>query len=226
VSFLIASRLPTTLTLVAMATLLVVVFGALGGAVAGFRGGLLDHLFVSLTVVASSIPNFVAATAMVWLFSVRLGWFPAIGSGTGFLDTLHHLTLPATALALLFGAYVGRIARGTVISEMGRDHVEMAHARGLPHWHILRRHVLRNAMVPIATITSASVLAMVAGAVVVERVFSLDGVGSLLVEAVGRKDFAVVQAVAVILVAAFGIANVVIDLVAVALDPRLTARQT
>jgi peptide/nickel transport system permease protein len=107
---------------------------------------------------------------------------------------------------------------------MGRDHVETAHARGLPHWHILRRHVLRNAMIPIATMTSATVLGMVAGAVVVERVFSLDGIGSLLVEAVGRKDFAVVQAVAVILVAAFGIANVVIDLVAVALDPRLTAQ--
>ena len=221
VTDLLAARIGTTVMLVAMASVLIFGIGITLGLVAGIRGGLLDKGLLVTTVIGQAIPSFVAAIALIWLFAVRLGWFPAIGSGEGFVDRLHHLTLPAIALTLAYLAYVSRVVRAATREELGREHVETARARGLSPSQIVRRHVVRNAMIPIVTVSGLTIAGLLAATVVVERAFSLDGLGSLLVEAVVRQDVAVVQAVSLILVSAFVVINTLVDLLSKVLDPRV-----
>jgi peptide/nickel transport system permease protein len=221
VADLIAARAASTTLLVAMASVLIVGLGVTLGLVAGIRGGLLDTGVLLATVIGQAVPGFVAAIALIWLFAVQLGWFPAIGSGAGLAGRLHHLVLPAVALALAQLAYVARITRAAARDELGREHVETARARGLAPSLIARRHVVRNALIPIVTVSGLTVAGLLATTVVVERAFNLDGIGSLLVEAVIRKDFAVVQAVSLLLVTAFVVVNTLVDLVYGVLDPRV-----
>jgi peptide/nickel transport system permease protein len=221
VTDLLTARIGTTVMLVAMASVLIFGVGITLGLVAGIRGGLLDKGLLVTTVIGQAIPGFVAAIALIWLFAVRLGWFPAIGSGEGFIDRLHHLTLPAIALTLAYLAYVSRVVRAATREELGREHVETARARGLSPSQIVRRHVVRNAMIPIVTVSGLTIAGLLAATVVVERAFNLHGLGSLLVEAVVRQDIAVVQAVSLILVSAFVIINTLVDLLSKVLDPRV-----
>ena len=221
VTDLLAARIGTTVMLVAMASVLIFGIGITLGLVAGIRGGLLDKGLLVTTVIGQAIPSFVAAIALIWLFAVRLGWFPAIGSGEGFVDRLHHLTLPAIALTLAYLAYVSRVVRAATREELGREHVDTARARGLSPSQIVRRHVVRNAMIPIVTVSGLTIAGLLAATVVVERAFNLDGLGSLLVEAVVRQDVAVVQAVSLILVSAFVVINTLVDLLSKVLDPRV-----
>jgi len=221
VTSLIGARLLTTVMLVAMASVLIVVLGVGSGVLAGTRGGRVDTGVMFATVIAQAIPSFVAAVALVAVFAVRLPWFPPIGSGDGLTDRLHHLVLPAISLALGQTAYVARVSRAAILAEFDREHVETAFARGLPWRTVVRRHVLRNAMIPIITVAGLTIAGLIATTVVVERAFSLNGIGSLLVEAIARKDFAVVQAVALLLVAVFVVVNTSVDLVYRLIDPRL-----
>jgi peptide/nickel transport system permease protein len=221
VSDLIAARVGTTVTLVAMASVLILGVGVTLGVLAGIRGGLLDKGVLMTTVIGQAVPSFVAAIVLTWLFAVRLRWFPAIGSGAGLAGRLHHLTLPAIALMVAWLAYVARVARAATLDELEREHVETARARGFSPSQIVRRHVVRNAMIPIVTVSGLTIAGLLAATVVVERAFNLDGLGSLLVEAVVRKDVAVVQPVSLILVTAFVVVNTLVDLLSSALDPRV-----
>ena len=221
VADLIAARAASTTMLVAMASVLIVGLGVTLGLAAGIRGGLLDTGVLLATVIGQAVPGFVAAIALIWLFAVQLGWLPAIGSGQGLAGRVQHLILPAVALALAQLASVARITRAAARDELGREHVETARARGLAPSLIARRHVVRNALIPIVTVSGLTVAGLLATTVVVERAFNLDGIGSLLVEAVIRKDFAVVQAVSLFLVTAFVVVNTLIDLVYGVLDPRV-----
>jgi peptide/nickel transport system permease protein len=221
VSDLIAARLGTTVMLVAMASVLILGVGVTLGVLAGVRGGLLDRGLLMTTVIGQAVPSFVAAIVLTWLFAVRLRWFPAIGSGAGLAGRLHHLTLPAVALTVAYLAFVARVARAASLDELGREHVETARARGFSQWQVVRRHVVRNAMIPIVTVSGLTIAGLLAATVVVERAFNLDGLGSLLVEAVVRKDVAVVQPVSLILVTAFVVVNTLVDLLSSALDPRV-----
>jgi peptide/nickel transport system permease protein len=224
VADLIGGRAATTALLVAMASVLIVGGGVGFGLLAGIRGGLLDKGLLLATVAGQAVPSFVAAIALIWVFAIELGWFPAIGAGAGLAGRVQHLVLPAVALALAQLAYVARITRAATREELRREHVETARARGLAPSQIARRHVVRNAMIPIVTVSGLAVAGLLTTTVVVERAFDLDGIGSLLVEAVIRKDFTVVQAVSLLFVATFIIVNTLVDLVYVALDPRLRLR--
>jgi peptide/nickel transport system permease protein len=221
VSELIAARVGTTVLLVAMASVLILGVGITLGVLAGVRGGFLDEGVLITTVIGQAVPSFVAAIVLTWLFAVRLGWFPATGSGEGLVDRLHHLTLPAIALTVAYLAYVARVARAATRDELDREHVETARARGFSPAQIVRRHVVRNAVIPVVTVSGLTVAGLLATTVVVERAFNLDGLGSLLVEAVVRKDVAVVQAVSLLLVTAFVVVNTLVDLLASVLDPRV-----
>jgi peptide/nickel transport system permease protein len=204
-----------------MASGLIVGVGVTLGLAAGIRGGLLDKGVLLATVIGQAVPSFVAAIALIWLFAVQLGWFPAIGSGSGLAGRVQHLILPAVALALAQLAYVARITRAATREQLSSEHVETARARGLAPSQITRRHVVRNAMIPIVTVSGLTVVGLLTTTVVVERAFNLDGVGSLLVEAVVRKDFAVTQAVSLLLVTAFVLVNTLVDLLYGVLDPRV-----
>jgi peptide/nickel transport system permease protein len=221
VSALISSRIPTTLVLVSMAALIIGVVGILAGTYAALRRGWRDQTTSSLAAIGLSTPSFVVGVALISLFAVTLGWFPTFGSGTGGLDTIYHLTLPAIALSVASAAYLTRITRAAVLEEGGREHVQTATVRGLGPNHIVRHHVLRNSLVPIVTVLGLTVATLIAGAVVVENVFALDGLGSLLVRAILQRDFAVVQAVILVLVVAFVVVNAVVDILYTFIDPRI-----
>jgi peptide/nickel transport system permease protein len=220
VTSLLAPRIGTTLFLVVYASILILGIGVSLGLVSGLRRRL-GGVVTAATAVGIATPAFVAAIILIAVFAVNLGWFPVFGSGEGFVDRLWHLTLPAVALAFTWCAYVTQITKASVKEELEREHVETARSRGIPWPLIVRRHVFRNALIPITTVAGLTVAGLIAGAVVVEQAFGLNGMGSLLVQAASQKDFAVVQAVSLILVTAFVVANAVVDLVNSLLDPRL-----
>ena len=220
VTSLLAPRAGTTIFLVVYAAIIILSVGITLGLSSALRRRLGAVVTVG-TAIGMATPAFVAAILLITVFAVNLGWFPVFGSGEGFVDRLWHLTLPAIALAFAWVAYVAQITKAAVREELTREHVETARSRGIPGPLIVRRHVLRNAMIPITTVAGLTVAGLIAGAVVVEQAFGLNGLGSFLVQAAGQKDFAVVQAIALLLVATFVIANALVDLVNGLLDPRL-----
>ena len=221
VNTLIKERAGVTFELVLYASVLILLLGIGSGIAAGLRRGAVDTTVIAGTAVFAALPSFVAAIALISLFAVNLGWFPALGAGSGLGDRLWHLTLPAIALAVSSLAIVARVTRVAVREELGREHVQTAVSRGLPMRLVVRRHVLRNAAIPITTVTGITIASLIALSAVVERAFSLNGLGSALVSAAASKDFAVVQGIALILVAAFVITNAIVDLLYAALDPRV-----
>ncbi len=221
VSTLIASRIWTTAGLVLYASLIIVVVGIGLGVVSGLRRGWSDTSTLVVTAVSAAIPAFVAAIVLIILFAVKLRWFPALGNGTGFLSDVRHLTLPAIALATASLAIVARVTRAAVRAEGDREHVQTAVSRGIPARWVIRRHILRNATIPITTVTGITVASLIAVAAVVEVAFSLNGLGSYLVQAAQSKDIAVVQGISLVLVTAFVVVNMVVDMLSAALDPRI-----
>ncbi|MEU8325517.1 ABC transporter permease [Nonomuraea sp. NPDC048881] len=221
VTGLLLARLPTTLFLVGYAGLLIVVAGLILGALAALRPGPLDRIVLIGTGVATATPSFVAAIGLISLFSVQLGWFPAFGNGAGPVDRVWHLTLPAAALALTFAGLLARVTRSSMLEELAREHVEVARSRGVQENAVIRRHVLRNSLGPISTVTGTVIAGLLVATSIVETAFGLSGIGQLLVSSVTVKDFPVVQAVTTLIVVVFAAANLLVDLVQPAIDPRL-----
>ena len=221
VSNLIAARIGTTAALVLYASILILALGIGLGVLAGLKPGLADTSVLVATAVSAAIPSFVAAIVLILVFAVRLGWFPALGGGHGVLGTIRSLTLPAFALAISSLAIVARVTRASVREEFGREHVQTATSRGIPYPQLVRRHVLRNAAIPITTISGITIASLIAVAAVVERAFALNGLGAYLVAAAASKDFAVVQGISLVLVAAFVLVNVFVDVLYAVLDPRV-----
>ena len=222
VSTLIASRIWTTAGLVLYASLIIVVLGIGAGIVSGLRPGLIDTGTLVVTAVSAAIPAFVAAIVLIALFAVKLGWFPAIGTGTGFVDDVRHFTLPAIALAVSSLAIVARVTRASVREEGDKEYVQTAVSRGIPARQVIRRHILRNAAIPITTVTGLTIASLIAVAAVVEVAFGLNGLGAYLVGAAQSKDLAVVQGISLLLVTAFVTVNLLVDVLYALLDPRVT----
>jgi peptide/nickel transport system permease protein len=222
VSTLIASRIWTTAGLVAYASVLIVIIGIGLGVLSGLRRGLVDTGTLLITAVSAAIPGFVAAIVLILVFAVNLGWFPALGNGTGLVGNLRHFTLPAVALAISSLAIVARVTRAAVRTEAGREHVQTAVSRGIPARQRIQRHVLRNAAIPITTITGITIASLIALDAVIETAFSLNGLGAYLVQSAQSKDLAVVQGISLVLVTAFVVVNLVVDLLYAVLDPRVT----
>jgi peptide/nickel transport system permease protein len=225
VSSVIADRAPTTLYLVAYSAVIILVFGLITGIWGALRQGrLADKVTLVLSTVLAAIPSFVAAILLISVFAVRLGMFPTFGSGDGgFLDTVYHLTLPAIALSLTFIALLSRVTRSSMLEELSREHVEVATSRGDTRSAVVRRHVIRNALGPITTISGLLIAGLLVSTSVIESAFGITGIGSLLVTSVNKSDFPVVQAVTLIVVATFVIVNLVVDMLQPWIDPRIAA---
>ncbi|GAA3482425.1 ABC transporter permease [Streptomyces yanii] len=222
VSDLMSTRLATTGLLVLYATVIIVVAGVGLGVLGALRRGTVDAVISLVNSIFLATPTFVVGVLLVIVFALGLGWFPVFGPGTGLPDRLYHLTLPAIALSLGSAAFLARITRASVGEELRREHVETARSRGFSQSHIVRRHVLRNASIPVVTVTGLTVAGLIAGSVVVENIFALDGLGSLLVRAILQRDFAVVQGVVLVLVTAFVLINLAVDVCYSLIDPRLS----
>jgi peptide/nickel transport system permease protein len=223
VATLLLPRLANTLLLVAYASLIVVGVGVALGVRAGARPGAVSTSITVATTFALAIPSFVAAVALISFLAVQLGWFPVIGANGGdALERLRGLTLPALALALGGLGYVARVTKAAVANERERDHVLTAQARGIPPRLAFRRHVLRNAMIPVTTVSGLMIASLFATTAVVETAFGLNGIGAYLVESVQQKDFAVVQAISLIFVLGFVVLNTLVDVLYGLLDPRIS----
>jgi peptide/nickel transport system permease protein len=222
VSDLIASRISTTAGLVLYSSILIIALGVGLGIAAGLRPGLLDTSALVITAISASLPAFVAAIVLILVFAVQLQWFPSLGNGVGFLDQVKHLTLPAVALAVSSLAIVARVTRAAIREEARKEHVQTAVSRGIPTAQLILRHVLRNAAIPITTISGITIASLIAVAAVVEVVFGLAGLGAYLVQSAQSKDLAVVQGISLLLVGAFVAVNVLVDVLYAVLDPRVS----
>ena len=222
VSTLIGQRIGVTIQLVMFTAAIIIIVGVGLGIVGALGRGGVDGGVLLVSTVSAALPAFAAAVILQFIFGVVLGWFPVLGTGDGFVDQLKHLTLPALALAATSVALVTRVTRTAVREELDKEHVQTAVSRGLPWREVVRRHVLRNAAIPITTVVGITIASLIALAAIVETAFGLNGLGAYLVQAAQNKDFATVQGISLVLVFAFVITNVVIDVAYAILDPRVT----
>ena len=228
VAGLIAERLAVSLPLALIAAALsIAVAVPIGLFAASRRGKASDAVVMGATQVGMALPNFWFAMLLVLVFAVGLRWLPAGGfpgweSGPG--PALKALILPAVALALPQAAILARVLRSALIETLGEDYVRTARAKGLTEGQVIRRHALRNAMIPLLTIIGLQLPFLLAGAVIVENVFFLPGVGRLVFQAITQRDLIVVQSVVVLLVFAVVLVNFLVDLGYAAVDPRLRRR--
>jgi peptide/nickel transport system permease protein len=232
VATLIAERIPATLLLMVASLSFAVMVGSLAGiAAARRRDSFVDRAIAALAAMCFAAPNFWLSLMLVVLFSIHLGWFPVAGMQTiGAVDTsvlgtvfdvLHHLALPALSLGLLYAAIYARVMRASMLRCASQDFVRTARAKGASESRIAYRHMLRNALLPVVTLVSLHVATLFAGAVVVESVFSWPGLGSLLMEAVGARNHPVVMGVMICSAAVVLVANLLVDMLYMVLDPRV-----
>lgn len=222
VSSVLGSRITPTLELALYGAVITIVAGVVLGAIAAIRQGhLADSLISGVVLVLASISSYVSGIVLLVVFGVTLGWFPILGTGSGGGDRLYHLTLPALALALSLIALIARTTRASVARVLAMEFVETVRARGFSERRVIIKHVLRSALVPILTVSGLAVGYLISGAVLVEYTFGLNGLGSLLVQAVEAKDYSVVQAVTLLFTAAFIGLNLLVDLLYGVIDPRI-----
>lgn len=221
VSTLIGQALPITLQLMLYTEIIIIIMGVGAAALSTRYPGLPDTVITTMSSVGVAIPTFVAASVLSLLLTVETQLFPGLGIGEGVWDRIWHLTLPAFSLAIAMSALLARVGRASMQQEMASGHVEAERSRGVPMPRIMRRHVLRNAAPPMLSVIGLQVPRLVAGAVIVETVFGLGGMGSLLINGVNANDFPVVQAVALMILVFTVISGIAVDLVSRVFDPRL-----
>jgi peptide/nickel transport system permease protein len=216
-------RLGVTLALNAIAIVTSLTLGiSLGMLAARSRGGFADHAAVATGIFSGSFPSFVLAIGLLYAFAIHWPIFPVVGLGNGGIDEVLHLVLPGIVMALAPLGFVTKISRAAMLEQMETDYVAFARARGVPWRRIYTRYVLRNALIPILTASGLLITSALTATVFVEAVFGIPGVGGLLVTAVNNTDIPVIQGI-VLLVAIWVVcANIVIDLLYVAIDPRVS----
>lgn len=220
---LVGSAIGPTLLLILLAGLGTTVISLPLGVLSGLRkGGVLDQSVRVFLLVSFALPGFLLGVLLILLFAIKLPWFPVSGYGSGGIAShLEHLMLPAITLALPFSAVMVRSLQASVHEALMSDYATTALLKGLSWPRIVVRHILRNAITSVVVVFGVNLAFLVGGTVVVENVFSLPGVGSLLVDAVSSRDYPVIQALTLLFATAVLAVNLLTDVVHIALDPRL-----
>ncbi|MEY3145323.1 MAG: hypothetical protein RL342_994 [Pseudomonadota bacterium] len=221
----ILERLPITLSLTAMAFVLAVLLGVAAGVLAAMRHGrAADQGLMSLALLGLSLPEFWLGLVLIWLVAVLVPIFPA-GDYVAFAKDpwqwARHLALPTFSLACIQMGFVARMTRSSMLEVLSQDFIRTARAKGLPEPYVVLRHGLVNAMVPIVTVMGIMVGALLGGAVVTEQVFSIPGLGRLIIGAVLSRDFPVIQGGLLFLALIYLTVNLVVDLLYAVIDPRV-----
>ena len=224
----IVDRLEPTLLLTVFAVDIAVVIGVPAGVLsARYHNTATDQAFMVLALLGVSIPNFLLGLIFVLVFSVWLGWFPVAGYSPleyGWLKTLRSLVLPAFALGLVQSALIARIARSAMLDVLREQYITTGRSKGLGERALVYKHALKNAMIPTVTIVGISFAVLVSGAVVVETVFNIPGLGRLVISAVLRRDYPVIQGVVLAIAGVYMLINLAIDLSYLLFDPRVRYR--
>ena len=221
----ILDRAEPTLLLTSLATLVAVLIGVPAGIVAARRhGGVLDQAVMLLALLGTSVPNFLLGLLLMLVFAVWLGWLPVAGYVA--LDvapwrTLRSLLMPAFALGVVQAALIARITRSAMLDVLGEQFILAGRAKGLDERGVVYKHALKNAFVPILTVIGISFAVLLGGAVVIEQVFNIPGVGRLIIQAVLRRDYPVVQGVILVVGGIYVLINLVVDLAYLLFDPRI-----
>jgi peptide/nickel transport system permease protein len=195
-----------------------------GIASAVWRGRWIDQCVSTLAMLGASMPSFWMGLLVIQLLAVGAGWFPVSGygdPGANWLTRIHHLMLPALVLGTLNSALIIRFTRASMLDILSEDYIRTARSKGLPETAVVFKHALRNALVPILTVLGLTLALMIGGAVVTETVFNLPGLGNLVVRAVLRRDYPVIQGALLAIAAVYVIINFVIDVLYVWVDPRV-----
>ena len=225
VADMILARAPTTLTLAASATLFSVLVGVASGIYAALRRGRPgSYLVGAVAIVGASVPNYFLALVLMVILGVELRLVPIAAFSIDVLrapETLANLIMPTVALGAAYTALLSRITRASMLEVLEQDYVRTARAKGLGEWIVGGRHILRNALLPIVTQVGINAVYLLGGSVLIETIFALPGVGSLLVEAIISRDLPVVQGITLLVGLLFIVATLVTDLLYSVLDPRI-----
>jgi peptide/nickel transport system permease protein len=213
----VAERVPATFELAIAAMTLAMLFGVPLGILAAVRAGThVDHAATTVALIGISMPNFWLGPILAIVFSVMLGWFPVSGRGT-----LAHLVLPAITLAAPLSAVLARMTRASVIEELRELYVLAARARGVSQVGAILHHAFRNSLIPIVTVLGLQFGAVLTGAVITETIFAWPGVGRLLIQSIGFRDYPLVQGCILLIAVTYVTMNLLTDLVYGFLDPRI-----
>jgi peptide/nickel transport system permease protein len=218
-------RAEPTLVLTLSALLVAVVVGVPSGIVAGaYAGSMWDRLLMITALLGVCIPGFWLSLNFIYLFAVRLGWLPAGGYVSVFVDpmaALRAMILPAVSLGFNQSALIARIARSCMVEVLAQDYIRTARAKGLPQRSVVAIHAFRNALVPVVTVVGITMAILIGGAVITEIVFNIPGLGRLVVSAILRRDYPVVQGVVLVTAAAYVLINLAVDVIYAFIDPRI-----
>jgi peptide/nickel transport system permease protein len=219
---LIMDRLPITLKLAGLAFLISLLISIpLGILAAVKRNTWIDVAATVLSLLGASSPVFLTSILMILLFSYKLNWLPALGRGEGGFDEFKHLLMPAFALGFAVAAISTRITRSAMIEALTQDYIETARAKGLSMRSVVLKHAFRNALVPVITVAGLQFGSLLVGTVLVDYVFGLGGLGGLLIDAVQRRDYPVVQGMTIFIAGVFIVINLLVDVLYGIVDPRV-----
>ncbi|WP_162950339.1 ABC transporter permease [Rhizobium jaguaris] len=188
------------------------------------RGSLFDQAATALAMLAASIPSFWLGLILIQSFAVRHGIFPVSGyggPGSSFVDRMYHLALPSIVLGVVSSALILRFTRASMLDVLGDDYIRTARAKGLIERKVILKHALKNALIPILTVIGLTAAVLISGAVVTETIFSLPGIGNLVVSAVLRRDYPVIQGALLVIAGLYVLINFAIDMLYLLVDPRV-----
>jgi peptide/nickel transport system permease protein len=221
----ILDRVEPTLLLTVSAIVIAIVIGVPAGVIAArYHNTTTDQVLMVLALLGVSIPNFLLGLLFILFFSVWLGWFPVAGYSPleyGWLKTVRSLVLPAFALGLVQSALIARIARSSMLDVLREQFITAGRAKGLGERAVIYKHAFKNALIPTMTIIGISFAILISGAVVVETVFNIPGLGRLIISAVLRRDYPVIQGVVLCIAGVYMLINLAVDLSYLIVDPRV-----
>jgi peptide/nickel transport system permease protein len=225
VTTLIAQRAEPTISLaittIAVAVIIAVFLGVVAAANAGSG---IDRLVMGFAVMGFSVPVFVVGYLLIFLFAIELKWLPVQGYtpfAEGVLPWLRNLVLPSVALGLAYVALIARITRATMLDVLSEDYMRTARAKGVASTPLLLKHALKNAAVPIVTVIGIGVALLIGGVVITETVFNIPGIGRLVVDAIARRDYPIIQGVIMVFSGVYVLVNLLVDLSYTFFDPRI-----
>jgi peptide/nickel transport system permease protein len=225
VTTMVGQRVGPTFSLAATTMLVAVTIAVTMGVLAAWKAGsLLDRFVMGLSVAGFSVPVFVVGYMMVYFVALQWRWLPVQGYmplSDGFWPWLRHLILPSFALGLAYVALIARITRASMLEVLAEDYIRTASAKGVATVPMLLRHALKNAAVPIVTVIGIGVALLISGVVITESVFNIPGIGRLVVDAISRRDYPVIQGVMIIFAAVYVLINLMIDISYSFFDPRI-----
>jgi peptide/nickel transport system permease protein len=226
---IVGDRLKNTLLLAACAIAAGVPLALFLGVTTALRRDKPSDLAISsVAIVAMTVPEFVSATMLIFVFSIWLGWVPGIvmtSANAPVSAFFPEIVLPVAVLGMVMTAHILRTVRSSVIEAMASDYVQMATLKGAPYWRVVFHHVLPNALLPAINVVALTIAWLLGGVVVIEKVFNYPGLGRLMVDAISERDLPVVQAIALILASIYVVVNLAADILTMVLNPRLRTHQ-